>query len=174
MRSHWTRITCDGRMPSSYGRADAAVAGEGEAASKLARSRGFRPEDMRELVSITEESSPAASWSRESYEELCESEGFLAFVSERAGSVSGFVVGRRVADEGEILNVAVRRENRRKGEGQALLTAGLEQVARRGVTRVYLEGRRSNETGSTFLQEHACAETARATGSSPTPQEVAV
>ncbi len=161
-------------MPSSYGRADAAVAGEGEAASKLARIRAFRPEDIPELVSITEESSPAASWSRESYEELCESEGFLAFVSERAGSVSGFVVGRRVADEGEILNVAVRRENRRKGEGQALLSAVLEQLHRQGVRRVYLEVRESNETGITFYQEQAFAKTGRRPGYYREPEEAAV
>src|SRR5258708_10653855 len=68
--------------------------GEGEAVSKLARVRAVRPEGIPELVSITEESSPAASLSKESYEKLCTSEGFLAFVSERAGSVSGFVVGR--------------------------------------------------------------------------------
>lgn len=150
------------------------MAGEGEAASKLARIRAFRPEDISELVSITEESSQAASWSRESYEELCKSEGFLAFVSERAGSVSGFVVGRQAADEGEILNVAVRRENRRKGEGQALLTAVLEQLHRRGVRRVYLEVRESNETGITFYKEQGFAKTGRRPGYYQEPEEAAV
>jgi len=161
-------------MRSSYGKADAAVAGEGEAASKLARIRAFRPEDISELVSITEESFQAASWSRESYEELCKSEGFLAFVSERAGSVSGFVVGRQVADEGEILNVAVRRENRRKGKGQALLSAVLEQLHRRGVRRVYLEVRESNETGISFYQEQGFAKTGRRPGYYREPEEAAV
>jgi ribosomal-protein-alanine N-acetyltransferase len=161
-------------MRSSYGRADAAVAGEGEAASQLARIRAFRPEDISELVSITEESFQAASWSRESYEELCKSEGFLAFVSERAGRVSGFVVGRQAADEGEILNVAVRRENRRKGEGQALLSAVLEQLHRRGVRRVYLEVRESNETGIAFYQEQGFAKTGRRPGYYRGPEEAAV
>jgi [ribosomal protein S18]-alanine N-acetyltransferase len=161
-------------MRSSYGRVQAAVAGKGEAASKLARIRALRPEDIPELVSITEKSSQAASWSRESYEELCTSEGFLSFVSERAGSVSGFVVGRQTADEGEILNVAVRRENRRKGEGQALLSAVLEELHRRGVRRVYLEVRESNETGIAFYQEQGFAKRGRRPGYYREPEEGAV
>jgi [ribosomal protein S18]-alanine N-acetyltransferase len=150
------------------------VAGEGEAASKLAMIRAFRPEDIPELVSITEESSQAASWSRESYEQLRTSEGFLGFVSERAGRVSGFVVGCQVADEGEILNVAVRRENRRKGEGRALLLAVLEQLHRRGVRRVYLEVRESNETGIAFYQEQGFARKGRRPGYYREPEEAAV
>jgi ribosomal-protein-alanine N-acetyltransferase len=150
------------------------VASESEAVSKGARIRAFRPEDIPELVSITEESSQAASWSRESYEELCKSGGFLAFVSERAGSVSGFVVGRQVADEGEILNVAVRRENRRKGEGQALLSAVLEQLHRRGVRRVFLEVRESNETAIAFYQAQGFAKTGRRPGYYREPEEAAV
>jgi ribosomal-protein-alanine N-acetyltransferase len=161
-------------MRRSYGRADAAVAGEGEAVSQRARIRAFRPEDIPELVSITEESSQAASWSRKSYEELCTSEGFLAFVSERAGRVSGFVVGRQAADEGEILNVAVRRENRRKGEGQALLSAVLEQLHRRGVRRVYLEVRESNKTGIAFYEKQGFARTGRRPGYYREPKEAAV
>jgi [ribosomal protein S18]-alanine N-acetyltransferase len=161
-------------MRSSYGREEAAVGGEGEAASKLARIRAFRPEDIPELVSITEESSEAASWSRESYQKVCTSEGFLAFVSERAGSVSGFVVGRQVADEGEILNIGVRRENRRKGEGQALLSAVVEQLHRRGVRCVYLEVRESNETGIAFYEEQGFAKTGRRPGYYREPEEAAV
>jgi ribosomal-protein-alanine N-acetyltransferase len=161
-------------MRSSSGREEAAVGGEREAVSKLARIRAFRPEDIPELVSITEESSQAAGWSRESYEKLCRSEGFLAFVSERAGSVSGFVVGRQMADEGEILNVAVRRENRRKGEGQALLSTVLKQLHRRGVRRVYLEVRESNEIGIAFYQEQGFAKTGRRPGYYREPEEAAV
>ena len=161
-------------MRSSYGRADAAVAGEGEAVSKAARIRAFRPKDIPELVSITEESSEAASWSRESYEELCTSEGFLTFVSEKAGRVSGFMVGRQAADEGEILNVAVRRENRRQGEGRALLSAVLEQLHRQGVRRVYLEVRESNETGIAFYEKLGFAKTGRRPGYYREPEEAAV
>jgi len=150
------------------------MAGEGGSDSRLAGIRGFRPEDIPELVSITEESSESASWSRESYEKLCKLEGFLAFVNEMAGSISGFVVGRQVADEGEILNLAVRRQNRRRGEGHALLSAILEQLHRRGVNKVFLEVRESNEAGIAFYEKMGFAKTGRRPGYYREPEEAAV
>jgi ribosomal-protein-alanine N-acetyltransferase len=161
-------------MRSSSGRGEAAVAGESKGVSKLARIRAFRPEEISDLVSITEESSQSASWSNESYEQLRKTEGFLGLVSESAGRVSGFLVARQVGDEGEILNVAVRRQNRRKGEGRALLSAVLEQLHRRGVRRVCLEVRESNETAIAFYQKQGFAKTGRRPGYYREPDEAAV
>ena len=161
-------------MRSSSGRVEAAMAGEDSGVSKKAMIRLLRTEDISNLASILEESSEAARWSGESFEKLQMSEGFLALVSEMAGNVSGFVCGRQMADEGEILNVAVRRENRRKGEGRALLSAVLEQLRRRGVRRVYLEVRESNETGIAFYQAQGFAKTGRRPGYYREPEEAAV
>jgi ribosomal-protein-alanine acetyltransferase len=150
------------------------MGGEGESDSRLAGIRGFRAEDIAELVSIAEESSESASWSKESYEKLCSLEGFLAFVNEAAGGISGFVVGRQVADEAEILNLAVRRQNRRRGEGHALLSAVLEQLHRRGVNKVFLEVRESNEAAIAFYEKMGFAETGRRPGYYREPEEAAV
>jgi ribosomal-protein-alanine N-acetyltransferase len=140
-------------MRSSSGRVEAAMAGEGTGVSKKVTIRLLRTEDISDLASIFEESSEAARWSRESFEKLQMSEGFLALVSETAGSVSGFVCGRQMADEGEILNLAVRRENRKKGEGRALLSAALGKLQKGGVRRVYLEVRESNTAAIAFYQK---------------------
>jgi [ribosomal protein S18]-alanine N-acetyltransferase len=150
------------------------MAGEDEGGSRLAGIRGFRPEDIPELVSITEESNESASWSKESYEKLCGLEGFLAFVNETTTCISGFVVGRQVVDEGEILNLAVRRQSRRRGEGQALLSAILEQFHRRGVNKVFLEVRESNEAGIAFYEKMGFASTGRRPGYYREPEEAAV
>jgi [ribosomal protein S18]-alanine N-acetyltransferase len=150
------------------------MGGEGESDSRLAGIRGFRAEDIPELVSIAEESSESASWSKESYEKLCGLEGFLAFVNEAAGGISGFVAGRQVADEAEILNLAVRRQNRRRGEGHALLSAALEQLHRRGVNKVFLEVRESNEAGIAFYEKMGFAETGRRPRYYREPEEAAV
>jgi [ribosomal protein S18]-alanine N-acetyltransferase len=150
------------------------MAAEGESDSRLAGIRGFRPEDIPELVSITEGSIQAASWSKESYEKLCKLEGFLAFVNETAECITGFVVGRQVADEGEILNLVVRRENRRRGEGHALLSAVLEQLHRRGVNKLFLEVRESNEAGIAFYEKMGFAKTGRRPGYYREPEEAAV
>src|SRR4029077_6410161 len=107
MRSHSMRTTYGGRTRNFSGKVGASMAGEEEGDSRLAGIRGFSAEDIPELISIAEGSSESASWSRESYEKLCGLEGFLAFVNEAEGCISGFVVGRQVVDEAEILNLAV-------------------------------------------------------------------
>jgi [ribosomal protein S18]-alanine N-acetyltransferase len=150
------------------------MGGESEGTTRLAGIRGFRPEDIPELVSITEESAESASWSREGYQKLCGLEGFLAFVNETAGYISGFVAGRHVADEGEILNLAVRRQNRRRGEGHTLLTAILKQFHRRGVNKVFLEVRESNEAGIAFYEKMGFAKTGRRPGYYREPEEAAL
>jgi [ribosomal protein S18]-alanine N-acetyltransferase len=150
------------------------MSGEGKSDSRLTGIRGFRPEDIPALVSVTEESAQSASWSKESFERLCKLEGFLAFVSETAGCISGFVVVRQVANEGEILNLAVRRQNRRRGEGHRLLSAILEQLHRRGVNKVFLEVRESNEAGIIFYEKMGFAKTGRRPGYYRAPEEAAV
>jgi ribosomal-protein-alanine N-acetyltransferase len=161
-------------MRSSSGRVEAAVAGEGTGVSKKAMIRLLRTEDISNLASILEESSEAARWSGESFEKLQVSEGFLALVSEMAGNVSGFVCGRQMADEGEILNLAVRRQNRKKGEGRALLSAVLGKLQRGGVRRVYLEVRESNTTAIAFYQKQGFSIMGRRPGYYREPEEAAV
>jgi ribosomal-protein-alanine N-acetyltransferase len=150
------------------------MAGEGTGVSKKVIIRLLRTEDITDLASILEESSEAARWSRESFEKLRMSEGFLALVSEMAGSVSGFVCGRQMADEGEILNLAVRRQNRKKGEGRALLSAALEKLQSGGVRRVYLEVRESNTTAIAFYQKQGFSIMGRRPGYYREPEEAAV
>lgn len=52
-------------------------------------------------------------------------DGSAALVAEREGRVVGFLLYRIVVGEGEILNLAVAREVRRRGVGRALLEAVL-------------------------------------------------
>jgi ribosomal-protein-alanine N-acetyltransferase len=156
------------------GKVAAAVTGEGESDSGMAGIRGFRLEDIPELVSITDETTQAANWSKEGYEKLCALEGFLALVSESGGCISGFVAGRQVVDEGEIFNLAVRRQNRRRGEGHALVSALMKQLHRRGVNKVFLEVRESNEAGIAFYEKMGFTKTGRRPGYYREPEEAAV
>ena len=50
------------------------------------------------------------------------------------------------ADEGELAVLAVHPLHRRQGVGRRLLQMLMQTAAERGVTRIYLEVRRSNET----------------------------
>ena len=68
------------------------------------------------MTAIVAESPEAAIWSKESYLKLGEETGSLALVSETDGAISGFLVGRQVGDQAEVLNLAVAARRRRTGE----------------------------------------------------------
>lgn len=65
-------------------------------------------------------------------------------IARQAGVVTGYVVARAVADEGEILNLAVNPGTRRRGLGRALVERALDGLRAQGVLVVYLEVRESN------------------------------
>ncbi len=69
------------------------------------------------------------------------------------GALESYALCSVAADEGEILNLAVRPESRRRGVARALLAAMLEQMRSEGVARVFLEVRQSNEAAIRLYQE---------------------
>ena len=136
--------------------------------------RRFRPEDAAEVAAMLRDSPQAANWTEASYRESAERDGALALVSEAEGCVVGFIIGRQVADEAEILNLAARPANRRRGEGEALLKALLEELGSRQVSRVLLEVRESNENGITFYLKHGFSKTGRRPRYYREPEEAAI
>lgn len=85
-------------------------------------------------------------WSRRSFEEILDLRHVRGLVIEDdAGTLAGYAVYSAVAGEGEILNLAVATGARRRGAGQALLSAALDRLAAEGAATVFLEVRRSNQ-----------------------------
>jgi ribosomal-protein-alanine N-acetyltransferase len=150
------------------------MAAEGKGVSAEITIRRFRPEDAAAVARIMEESPEAARWSKQSYEASGGWGGVLALVSETQGELGGVLIGRQVSDEGEVLNLAVRQGNRRKGEGGALLEAALAELKAGGVTHVYLEVRQSNSAGISFYVRHGFAITGRRKSYYHDPEEAAV
>jgi ribosomal-protein-alanine N-acetyltransferase len=136
--------------------------------------RGFREADALVVTRILREAPGAAKWTEESYREALKWPGVVAFVSEGARGITGFMIGRQVADEAEILNLAIAASARRRGEGGALLRAALEEFRVRGVSRVFLEVRQSNETGMAFYEKHGFSKTGRRAGYYRDPEEAAI
>jgi ribosomal-protein-alanine N-acetyltransferase len=62
----------------------------------------------------------------------------------RATKPVGFVLSRIVLDEAEILTVAIAPEARRKGYARPLLSRHLDELSRRGVSKVHLEVEEEN------------------------------
>jgi ribosomal-protein-alanine N-acetyltransferase len=78
-------------------------------------------------------------WDAEVFEAFLASPTCFGILAERAGAAVGFVLLRVVADEGEILTLAVAPEWRREGVGTLLMRNGLAAACDRGARRIVLE-----------------------------------
>jgi ribosomal-protein-alanine N-acetyltransferase len=108
------------------------------------RIRAARPDDGLAL-SLIEHSSFTDPWSPAGFREAMKSSGSFGFVAERGETILGYLFGREVTGEGEILNLAVAAPFRRAGIGNRLLQAAMAWLAERGVREVFLEVRESNQ-----------------------------
>ncbi|MGB7212490.1 MAG: ribosomal protein S18-alanine N-acetyltransferase [Gemmatimonadales bacterium] len=91
-------------------------------------------------------------WSAVSLREVLTAESSFGFVAEGAGAVVGYGLGRIVADDGEILNLAVAEEHRRRGIARALLDLMLARFDAGPVRQVFLEVREGNVAAVTLYQ----------------------
>jgi ribosomal-protein-alanine N-acetyltransferase len=98
--------------------------------------------DVRAAFAILQQSPAASAWPESSLRESALSG--TAWIAEQDRQVLGFLIGRSVADEFEILNLAVAPSHRRLGVATRLLGAVAEWLRRSGARRAYLEVRESN------------------------------
>jgi [ribosomal protein S18]-alanine N-acetyltransferase len=85
----------------------------------------------------------ADPWSRRDFAD-CLVGACALFVAETKDGPLGYIVGRSVLDEAEILNLGVELAARRQGIGRALVAHMMGTFAGAGVGRVFLEVRESN------------------------------
>ncbi len=85
-------------------------------------------------------------WSEAAFREALSSEWSFGLVAQTARGPAGYLVGREAGGSGEILNLAVAPEFRRRGIAGELLGGGLEEFRRRGATEIFLEVRESNHS----------------------------
>src|SRR5229473_7750137 len=138
------RTTCGGRMQRFSGKAARRMATELRPERARSTIRTLRAEDASAVAEVLRQSAEAVFWPEASVKEVLEWKGALGLGSQAGGELVGFLIGRNVASEAEILNLAVAPGSRRKGEGGALLKAAIEEFRMRGVSRVFLEVRESN------------------------------
>ena len=89
-------------------------------------------------------------WSESAFREALASEWTFGLVVEGGRGPAGYLIGRVVAGSGEVLNLAVAPEFRRRGLGGAMLEEGLAAFRRRGATEVFLEVRESNHSAQSL------------------------
>ena len=120
--------------------------------------RAFRVADTDAVLAIAAASREASVWSRESYLQLPDQATTVALVIEEnaasASKLAGFLVGRAITSQAEVLNLAVAPESRRRGYAAALLRAAEEQFRTRGAQTVHLEVRQSNIAAIAFYEKY--------------------
>ena len=116
--------------------------------------------DLDALISIQARSPEAARWLRTDYQRATQGD-FTGWVAETEAGVIGFLIARLVADEMEILNLAVAAEARRRGAGSLLLKESLVWGRQAGARRAFLEVRESNGGAIEFYRRHSFVESGR-------------
>ena len=102
-------------------------------------------EDLDQVVEI-ENSLFSVPWSKEGFFTFLIKDESMFFVVEEKGKILGYCSMQIVLDEGDILNVAVRRERQKEGIGYFLVDSMLMMAEARGVRTVHLEVREGNDT----------------------------
>jgi ribosomal-protein-alanine N-acetyltransferase len=123
-------------------------------AAMALKMRDFRLSDAIRISEILRDSAEAAQWPPESYAKLAASPGGVFLVCEAHVQLIGFLAARQVADEAEILNIAVDHDFRRKGVASALLLAALDKFRQSAIARVFLELRESNLPARALYERH--------------------
>ncbi len=105
--------------------------------------RSAIPGDAQILAEISKASMTSA-WREQDFLDAMESDLAVCLTAVVDNGIAGYVVMYHAADEGEIPSVAVHSDFRRRGIGHALLEELFTHARTLGLTRIFLEVRRSN------------------------------
>src|SRR5579872_1974705 len=114
-------------------------------------------ERVRKLLSSIPE---VAQWPADDFL-LASQKNFSLRVAEEKGTVCGLVVFRIMADESEILILAVDSSQRRRGTGSRLIEDVIAASKAAGVRKIFLEVRDSNGAARDFYARMGFTEAGR-------------
>lgn len=121
---------------------------------KLYNIKGVTPHDARELSDIADAERLIFSdpWSEHSLADACVgSYGML--VAQTDGVTAGYLIFSHVAEESELLRIAVLDGHRRRGVAALLVERYLSDGKRRGITDCFLEVRQSNTSAQSLYRK---------------------
>lgn len=110
--------------------------------------RDMEPGDREGVRKLLSDIPEAARWSEGPVSGT--QNGPFYRVAECDGGICGLIVFRSMADEAEILNLAVDGRQRRQGIGSRLIQKAVAECKAAGVRRIFLEVRESNEGARRF------------------------
>ncbi len=102
-------------------------------------------EDLDQVMEI-EEDLFHVPWTREGYFTFLTKENTMFLAVEEKGRILAYCGLLMVLDEGDVTNVAVRRDRQKEGIGNFLMESMIRLAEEQGVTVIHLEVRQSNDT----------------------------
>lgn len=99
---------------------------------------------ISELIRIDRDST-SPPWSERLFEQEFKNRYATVYGVRHSGKLVGYLVAHHVLGDGHILNFVVESDFRRNGIGSYLLTEVIRDLFRRGVSKIWLEVRVSNE-----------------------------
>ena len=121
------------------------------------------PRDAR-LIARLHATSFHRGWSDGEIERLLLERNTVTHRATQAGALRGFIMSRLVADEAEILSVAVASSHRGRGLARALLNLHLRRLAGLGARAVFLEVDEHNEAARRLYRRAGFREVGRRPG----------
>jgi len=109
----------------------------------MLRIREMKPEDVADASRIESEAF-SMPWSAEDFLEMVEADYAYYYVAELDDEIVGCCGIRDISGEGEITNVVVEAQHRRKGIARKMLEYLLSEASRNGIGDCTLEVRCSN------------------------------
>lgn len=100
-------------------------------------------EDLDKMMEI-EEDLFAVPWTKEGYFTFLTRKDAMFLVVEEKGEILGYCGLLMVLDEGDVTNVAVKRDRQREGIGNFLMESMLRLAYEQGIRTVHLEVRAGN------------------------------
>lgn len=103
--------------------------------------------DLDAVMTVMEDSfdrSYGEAWTAPQCAGLMPMPGVWLSLAKEDGRVIGFALARVVADEAELMLLAVRKEGQRRGIGRLLLDRFIDVAGSRGAERLHLEVREGN------------------------------
>ena len=102
-------------------------------------------DDLDQVMEIEEELF-SVPWTKEGFLTFLMKENGMFLVVEEKDRILGYCGLLTVLDEGDVTNVAVRRDRQREGIGNFLMESMSRLAEERGITMIHLEVRAGNET----------------------------
>jgi ribosomal-protein-alanine N-acetyltransferase len=109
---------------------------------KIIKGTSANVKEMRKI----EEESFSIPWTETSIAyEISQAQSVCFVAIDESQRIIGHVYMRQIIDEGDIINIAVRKSHRNQGVGTHLMQKLIEDAKSQGVIKITLDVRKSNE-----------------------------